>query len=147
LVGHSYGGSVITNVASGADNVKALVHVAGYAPDTGENAFNLTGKFPGSTLPGAFLAQPIALPDGAHDLFLQQDKFRSVFAADVPENQTRLIAATQRPVTDVALKGASDAPAWKNIPCWFICGSAHKVIPQPYMRSWHSGRTRRKPLS
>jgi pimeloyl-ACP methyl ester carboxylesterase len=128
LVGHSYGGSIITNAATGADNIKALVYVAAYAPEAGENAFDLTGKFPGSILPEA-LAPPIALPDGAHDLYLQQDKFRSVFAADVAEKQTKLMAATQRPVTDVALKEASGAPAWKSIPSWFVYGSADKVIP------------------
>ena len=128
LVGHSYGGSIITDAATGADNVKALVYVAAYAPDAGENAFALTGKFPGSILPGA-LAPPIALTDGAHDLYVQQDKFRPVFAADVPENLTKLMAATQRPVTDVALKDASGAPAWKSIPSWFVYGNADKVIP------------------
>lgn len=128
LVGHSYGGSIITNTATSADNVKALVYVAAYAPEAGESAFDLTGKFPGSTLPDA-LAPPVALADGAHDLYVQRDKFRSVFAADVPEKQAKLMAATQRPVTDVALKGASGAPAWKSIPSWFVYGSADKVIP------------------
>jgi pimeloyl-ACP methyl ester carboxylesterase len=128
LVGHSYGGSIITNAASGADNVKALVYVAAYAPDAGESAFDLTGKFPGSILPGA-LATPIALADGAHDLYVQQDKFRAVFAADVPKKQAKVMAATQRPVTDAALKDASGAPAWKNIPSWFVYGSIDKVIP------------------
>jgi pimeloyl-ACP methyl ester carboxylesterase len=128
LVGHSYGGSIITNAATGADNIKALVYVAAYAPEAGESAFDLTGKFPGSILPEA-LAPPIALSDGAHDLYVQQDKFRSVFAADVPEKQTKLMAAIQRPVTDAALKEASGAPAWKSIPSWFVHGSADKVIP------------------
>jgi pimeloyl-ACP methyl ester carboxylesterase len=128
LVGHSYGGSIITNAATGADNVKALVYVAAYAPEAGESAFDLTGKFPGSMLPDA-LAPPIALADGAHDLYVQQDKFGPVFAADVPERQVKLMAATQRPVTDVALKDASGPPAWKSIPSWFVHGSADKVIP------------------
>ncbi len=128
LVGHSYGGAIVTNAATGADNVKALVYVAAYAPEAGENAFDLTGKFPGSILPDA-LAPPIALADGAHDLYVQQSKFRAVFAADVPEKQVALMAVTQRPVTDVALKGASGAPAWKSIPSWFVYGSADKVIP------------------
>jgi pimeloyl-ACP methyl ester carboxylesterase len=128
LVGHSYGGSIITNAATGADNVKDLVYVAAYAPEAGESAFDLTGKFPGSILPGA-LAPPIVQADGAHDLYVQQDKFRPVFAADVPEKQARLMAATQRPVTDEALKGTSGAPAWKSIPSWFVYGSADSVIP------------------
>jgi pimeloyl-ACP methyl ester carboxylesterase len=128
LVGHSYGGSIITNAATGADNVNALVYVAAYAPEAGESAFDLTGKFPGSILADA-LAPPVALADGAHDLYLQQDEFGPVFAADVPEKQVKLLAATQRPVTDVALMGASGEPAWKSIPSWFIYGSADKVIP------------------
>lgn len=128
LVGHSYGGSIITNAATGADNVEALVYVSAYAPEAGESAFDLTGKFPGSNLPDA-LAPPIAVADGAHDLYVQQDKFRAVFAADVPEQQVKIMAVTQRPVTDVALKGASGAPAWKNVPTWFVHGSADKVIP------------------
>jgi pimeloyl-ACP methyl ester carboxylesterase len=128
LVGHSYGGSIITNVATDADNIKAMVFVAAYAPESGESAFDLTGKYQGSILPGA-LAAPIGVADGAHDLYVQQDKFRSIFAADVPEKQARLMAATQRPVTDAALKGASSAPTWKNIPCWFVYGSADKIIP------------------
>jgi pimeloyl-ACP methyl ester carboxylesterase len=128
LVGHSYGGSIITNAATGTDNIKALVYVAAYAPEAGESAFDLTGKYSGSILPET-LAPPIALPGGAHDLYVQQDKFRSVFAADVPEKQTKLMAATQRPVTDVALKDASGEPAWKSIPSWSVYGSADKVIP------------------
>jgi pimeloyl-ACP methyl ester carboxylesterase len=128
LVGHSYGGSIITNAATGADNIKALVYVAAYAPEAGESAFDLTGKYPGSILTDA-LAPPIALADGAHDLYIRQDKFRSVFAADVPEKQAKLMAAIQRPVTDVALKeGSGASSAWKSIPCWFVYGSADKVI-------------------
>src|ERR1700733_2376107 len=80
LVGHSYGGSIITNAATGANNVKDLVYVAAYAPEVGESAFDLTSKFPGSIPPHA-RAPPIPQADGAHDLYVQQDKFRPVFAA------------------------------------------------------------------
>lgn len=128
LVGHSYGGAVITNAATTAGNVKALIYVAAYAPDDGESAFDLTGKFPGSILAGA-LAPPITLPDGTHDLYVQQDKFRPVFAADVPEKEAERMAATQRPVTDAALKGTSATPAWRSIPSWFVYGSEDMVIP------------------
>ena len=65
LVGHSYGGTVISTAASGSNNVKALVYVAGFAPDVGESSLGLTGKFPGSTLAGT-LAPPVLLPDGSH---------------------------------------------------------------------------------
>ncbi|MRW93837.1 alpha/beta fold hydrolase [Duganella sp. FT80W] len=128
LVGHSYGGSVISAAASGADNVKALVYVAAFAPEAGETAVGLSGKFPGSTL-GPTLAPPVALADGGKDLYIQQDKFPQQFAADVPVAKARLMAAGQRPITDAALNEASPAPAWKTIPSWFIYGKADKNIP------------------
>lgn len=128
LVGHSYGGMVITNATSGTDNVRALVYVDAYAPEARESAFELTAKFPGSILAGA-LAAPITLLDGNHDLNIEQDKFGPVFAADLPEKQVELLAATQRPVEDVALNDRSGAPAWKSIPSWFVYGDADKVIP------------------
>ncbi len=128
LVGHSYGGSVISAAAAGAANVKALVYVAAFAPDAGESAAALAGKFPGSTL-GPTLAPPVALADGGKDLYIQQAKFHSQFAADVPEAKARLMAAGQRPITDAALNEASPAPAWKTIPSWFVYGKADKNIP------------------
>jgi pimeloyl-ACP methyl ester carboxylesterase len=128
LVGHSYGGAVITNAAVGHDNVKALVFVAAFAPDGGETAAALAGKFPGSTL-GPTLAAPIALADGGKDLHIQQEKFRAQFAADVPEAQAKLMAATQRPIAEAALNEPSGQPAWKIIPSWFIYGTADKNIP------------------
>jgi pimeloyl-ACP methyl ester carboxylesterase len=128
LAGHSYGGAVITNAANGNSNVKALVYVAGFAPETGETCNGLTGRFPGSTL-GPTLAPPVPLPDGGKDLYIQQDKFRAQFAADVPQDQTKLMAVTQRPVTEAALNETSDDPAWKTIPSWFIFGQLDKNIP------------------
>jgi pimeloyl-ACP methyl ester carboxylesterase len=128
LVGHSYGGSVISAAANGAANVKALVYVAAFAPESGETAVGLSGKFPGSTL-GPTLAPPVALPDGGKDLYIQQAKFHDQFAADVPADKARLMAAGQRPITDAALNEASPAPAWKTIPSWFIYGKADKNIP------------------
>jgi pimeloyl-ACP methyl ester carboxylesterase len=135
LVGHSYGGSVITNVSAAKGNVKALVYVAGFAPEAGESAETLGGKFPGSTL-GPTLAPPVPLSDGGSDLYIDQAKFHAQFAADLPRPQAELMAATQRPVTQAALKEASGAPAWKAIPSWFVYGSRDKNIPaalQPFM--------------
>lgn len=128
LVGHSYGGSVITNAAHGNENVKALVYVSAFAPDTGETVAELSGKFPGSTL-GSALTPPVALPDGGVDLYIQQDKFRAQFAADVASAQANLMAVTQRPITNLALNEPSATPAWKTIPSWFIFGSLDKNIP------------------
>jgi pimeloyl-ACP methyl ester carboxylesterase len=128
LVGHSYGGSVITEAAEGYANVKALVYVAAFAPDVGETAAQLSAKFPGSTL-GPALAPPVALSGGGNDLYIQQDKFREQFAADVPENAARLMAAAQRPITEAALNEAPTKSAWKKIPSWFIYGDNDKNIP------------------
>lgn len=128
LVGHSYGGSVISTAANGNANVKGLVYVAAFAPEAGESAFDLSNKFPGSTL-GPTLAPPVPLSEGGVDLYIQQDKFPAQFAADVPRPKAVLMAAGQRPVTEAALKEAAGAPAWKNLPSWFIYGSADKNIP------------------
>jgi pimeloyl-ACP methyl ester carboxylesterase len=128
-VGHSYGGSVITDAAAGNSNVKALVYVAGLAPDTGESAADIGDRFPGSTL-GPTLAPPTTLPDGGKDLYIQQDKFPLQFAADVPKPEAKSMAATQRPVTESALHEAATQAAWKTIPSWFIFGSLDKNITE-----------------
>jgi pimeloyl-ACP methyl ester carboxylesterase len=128
LVGHSYGGEVISVAAHDAPNVKALVFVAGLAPDSGESAASLGARFPTGTL-GQALAPPVPQADGAQDLYIQQDKYWTQFAADVPEGDAQEMAATQRPVTAGALNEAAGPPAWKALPSWFIYGSLDKNIP------------------
>jgi pimeloyl-ACP methyl ester carboxylesterase len=125
LVGHSYGGCVITNAAR--DNVKALVYVAGFAPDEGESAFELSARFPGSTLGETLWT--VALSDGSTDLYIRQEMYHQQFAEDVPAEQTALMAVGQRPVRDVALNEASGPPAWRSIPSWFVFGELDKNIP------------------
>ncbi|MBC3234287.1 MULTISPECIES: alpha/beta fold hydrolase [Pseudomonas] len=135
LVGHSYGGPVISEAAYGNPNVKALVFVAAIAPEAGESTADLAGRFPGNTL-GPTLAPPVPLADGGKDLYIQQDKFHDQFAADVSNAEAKLMAATQRPVTVAALNEASSQPAWKTIPSWFVYGDKDKNIPaqaQAYM--------------
>lgn len=128
LVGHSYAGSVISNAAVGNDNVKGLVFVAGFAPEAGESAIDLSGRFPGSTL-GAALSPSVALSDGNKDSYIDQSKFRAQFAADVPEADAISMAATQRPITEAALAEPAGQPAWKTVPSWFIYGSLDRNIP------------------
>jgi pimeloyl-ACP methyl ester carboxylesterase len=128
LVGHSYGGAVITNAVNDNENVKALVYVAGFAPDTGETVVELAARYPGSTL-GPTLAPPVELPDGGKDLYIQQNKFHAQFAADLPTSDTQLMASTQRPITEAAFNEASGTPAWKSIPSWFIYGERDLNIP------------------
>jgi pimeloyl-ACP methyl ester carboxylesterase len=132
LVGHSYGGPVITEAANDTPNVKALVYVAGFMPEPGESAFTLSEKFPGSTLASALV--PVVLPDGDKDLYIQPAKFRLQFAADVPEDQAELMAATQRPVTLAALSEPAAAAAWKKLPSYVIYGSEDRNIPAAVMR-------------
>jgi len=110
LVGHSYGGQVISNAAKGHDNVKSLVYVAAFAPDAGEAAADLAGKFPGGTLSEA-LAPPVKLAGGGFDLYIDQAKFRDQFAHDVPVEATALMATGQRPITEAALTEKSGEPA------------------------------------
>jgi pimeloyl-ACP methyl ester carboxylesterase len=128
LVGHSYGGTVITVAATGKSNVKALVYVSGLAPDLGETASGLVGKFPGSTL-GPTLAPPVILADGGKDLYILQNKFHAQFAADLPADEAKLMAATQRPIPEAAFNEPAGPPAWKTIPSWFLYGSLDKNVP------------------
>jgi pimeloyl-ACP methyl ester carboxylesterase len=128
LVGHSYGGNVISVAAMGKDNVKALVYVAGLAPDVGETAAALSGRLPGSTL-GDALAPPVVLADGSKDLYIQKQKYHAQFAADVPAAESRVMATGQRPITEAALNEPAARAAWKTIPSWFIYGSEDRNIP------------------
>jgi pimeloyl-ACP methyl ester carboxylesterase len=131
LVGHSYGGSVISNAARGLDRVKALVFVAAFLPDEGESAVALSGKFPGSTLGETLHAVPITLPGGSRvaDLYIEESKFHQQFAADVPEKTAAVMAATQRPVADAALAEEASAPAWRDIPSWVLVATEDRNIP------------------
>lgn len=132
LVGHSYGGAVISGAATGEANVKALVYVAAFVPDQGETALALSGKFPGGTL-GSALAQPVPTPEGSKDLYIQSDKFHAQFAADVKPSVAALMAATQRPIAEAALTQGAGEPAWKTVPSWAIYGTADKNIPAAAM--------------
>ncbi|MGI5191766.1 alpha/beta fold hydrolase [Promicromonospora sp. CA-289599] len=134
LVGHSYGGMVITEAAAGSDQVVGLVYVAAFTPDTGENAFTLSAKFPGSTLGGAIAAYPVST--GGNELVIRPEVFGEQFAADVDDDLAALMAATQRPVTEAALtEGLPTAtPAWRTIPSWFVFGDADRNIPAELIR-------------
>jgi pimeloyl-ACP methyl ester carboxylesterase len=127
LVGHSYGGSVATGAAVGAKNVRSLVYVAGFAPDAGESAADLSAKYPGSQLGDAIAPAPMSYGDV--DLYIRKDRFHHVFAADVPPDQGLRMASGQRPVTQAALGQPASTPAWRSVPSWFIYGSADRCIP------------------
>ena len=133
LVGHSYGGAVISNVDAGAGAIAGLVYVAGFAPAPGESAVTLTGLYPGSTLAAAL--RPVPLGDGTTDLYISPEHFHAQFAADLPEAQAARMAATQRPVTQEALSEPSGArPLWKERPAWFLFGTEDRSIPAAAQR-------------
>jgi pimeloyl-ACP methyl ester carboxylesterase len=133
LVGHSYGGAVISNVAADAGEVVGLVYVCAFAPDAGESCNSLAGLFPGSTLGEAL--HPIPRSDGTTDLIIGRDRFHDQFCADVPGELAQRMAATQRPVTLQALEEPSgENPLWKQLPSWFLIGGRDKNIPAALQR-------------
>ena len=136
LAAHSYGGAVISNVDPDAGEIAGLVYVNGFAPDAGENCFQLAAMFPGSML-GETTVQRVPRSDGTTDFYVARDPFHDIFCADVPAPQAALMAATQRPVTQEALvEPSGDRPLWKSVPSWFLIGEEDHVIPaalQHYM--------------
>jgi pimeloyl-ACP methyl ester carboxylesterase len=136
LVGHSYGGSVISEAAVNDPQVKALVYIAAFMPDKGESALELSNKYPGSTLGPTLNHVPFPLPDGTTgtDLYIKPDKFHDQFAADVPRRVTDLMAATQRPVAASALEEKATAPAWKAIPSYSLIATRDRNIPPAAQR-------------
>jgi pimeloyl-ACP methyl ester carboxylesterase len=129
LVGHSYGGFVVTEASAGNDDVLALVYVNAFAPEHGENAFELSTKFPGSTLGETLTAYPLS--GGGNELAIRHDLYRAQFCADVPEAEAAVMAATQRPVTEAALTEGLPAkiPGWAERPSWFVMGDQDRNIP------------------
>jgi pimeloyl-ACP methyl ester carboxylesterase len=125
LVGHSYGGAVITQVASQADNVVGLVYVAAFALDEGESMLDVAARFP-DTLMGPAL-RPATFPAGV-DLYLTTERYREVFAADLPERVTSVAAVAQRPIAAVAFEEHSGVAAWKTLPSWYVVATADRAI-------------------
>jgi pimeloyl-ACP methyl ester carboxylesterase len=125
LVGHSYGGSVIT-AAGTADNVVGLVYISGFAPDEGENLTDLQSKFPA---PGIvpYVVQH-ELPGGGNEFTLAPEGFHESFCADIPADDAAFYAISQRPLAGVALTEAAPTPAWRTRPVWGVFGSADRCI-------------------
>jgi pimeloyl-ACP methyl ester carboxylesterase len=134
LAAHSYGGAVISNVDPDAGEIAALVYVNGFAPDVGENCFQLAAMFPGSML-GETTVQPVPRSDGTTDFYVARDPFHEIFCADVPAPQAALMAATQRPATQEALvEPSGERPLWKRVPSWFLIGEQDRIIPPALQR-------------
>jgi pimeloyl-ACP methyl ester carboxylesterase len=131
LVGHSYGGAVITNASTGNPNIKALVYVAAFALAEGESAVDASSLGGGTSIlaehaiPRPF---PGAAPGDA-DLYIDPAWFHRIFAQDLPASQAAVLAADQRPVTGSAFAGKSGVPGWKTIPSWYLVARDDNAIP------------------
>jgi len=140
LVGHSYGGFVITNAALGGGDVNALVYVDAFAPDEGEVVFQILGgsgsalDVPDPTTVLDLVGYPGA-PEGDVEAFLKPDTVHHSFAQDLPEADRWLIVASQRPITLGANTTPSGPPAWKSLPSWAVVGTDDLVIPPATQRS------------
>lgn len=133
LVGHSYGGMVISQAAQDNRAVKALAYIAAFAPDTGESAGAILGKFPSPMFaPDKLRMVPYALSCGAGtgaDTYIKTEAFHDLFAADVPESQALVMAATQRPLEGAAISAnLTGTPAWKTIPSWALVARSDNMI-------------------
>jgi pimeloyl-ACP methyl ester carboxylesterase len=120
LVGHSYGGAVIT-VAGSSDKVAGLVYVAGVVPDEGESVNDLQGRFP--SLAMGPLVRPTELSDGSVEISIDPARFPDVFAADLPADDAAFLAISQRPVSAAAFDDRATAAAWRAKPSWAVFGT------------------------
>jgi len=140
LVGHSYGGFVITNAATGGGDVRALVYVDAFIPDEGEFVFQILGgsgsalDVPDPTTVLDIVGYPGA-PEGDAEAFLKPDTVHNYFAQDLPEVDRWLIAESQRPITLSANTTPSAVAAWKTLPSWAVVGTEDRVIPPATQRS------------
>lgn len=131
LVGHSYGGAVITNAATGDPDVKALVYIAAYAPDEGESvaAANELGGGHTDVIDHLVLRPYPGAPQGDADAYIDPAVFHRLFAQDLPRSTTRFMGDTQRPGALAALVTPSGPPAWKSTPSWYLVAKQDRIIP------------------
>jgi pimeloyl-ACP methyl ester carboxylesterase len=137
-VGHSYGGAVVSNAAAHAENVVSLVFVAAFAPEEGEILGQAEASSKDSVLMSALVPRQYPSATGgepAVEFAIDPGKFHDVFAADVPAEQASLMAATQRPVAELAFSEPSGPPAWKHVPSWAVVATGDKAAGADVIRS------------
>ena len=137
-VAHSYGGAVITNAATNANNVVGLVYVAAFAPDEGETLADIASNSSDSVVLSALVELQYPTGEGqetAVEFTIDPEKFHEVFAADLSVEQTALMAATQRPLSGLPFSEPTGVPAWKNLPSWAVVSSGDKVVGTDAVRS------------
>jgi len=140
-VGHSYGGALISNAATKASNVVGLVYVAAFAPDEGERLGDVESASKDSALNAVLV--PLQYPTGqgagtAVEFAINPAHFHDAFAADLPAEQTAIMAATQRPVSELAFSEPSGVPAWKTLPSWAVVATPDKAAGSDVIRSMAS---------
>jgi pimeloyl-ACP methyl ester carboxylesterase len=134
-VGHSYGGAVITNAATGAENVVGLVYVAAFAPDEGETLLEVEGGSRDSVLLSALVPHQYPTDGGtAGELSIDPAKVREAFASDLSDLEVALIGVTQRPISELAFGEPSGPPAWKRLPSWAVVPTGDKAIGTDVVR-------------
>jgi pimeloyl-ACP methyl ester carboxylesterase len=137
-VGHSYGGAVITNAATNADNVVGLVYVAAFAPNEGETLADIESDSKDSVLLPALIQLQYPTGQGeetAAEFAIKPENIHDAFAADLPVKQTSVMAATQRPIAELAFSEPSGEPAWKNLPSWAVVPTGDKAAGSDVVRS------------
>ena len=137
-VGHSYGGAIITNAATNAGNVAALVYVAAFAPDEGETLQDIEAGSTDSVLNAAI--RPSTYPAGSGpeteiELSIDPESFHDAFAGDLPEKDAAILCAAQRPVAAAAFGEKNGPAAWKNLPCWAVVATGDKAAGADVVRS------------
>ena len=136
VVGHSYGGAVISNAATGKSNVVGLVFVAAFAPDEGEVLLEVTGTSKDSVLGTALVPHQYAIDGGTWAEFtIDPAKARAAFAADLPEAQANVIGTVQRPTSALAFTDASGPPAWKSLPSWAVVATSDRAAGTDLVRA------------
>jgi pimeloyl-ACP methyl ester carboxylesterase len=131
LVGHSYGGDVITNAATGDSQIKALVYVDAFAPAQGQTLAQLLAAYPGTcAVPSNLTVVPFpGAPTGVGDAYITQSAFPSCMANGLPAGEARALGVVQLPLATIALTQPSGVPAWQTIPSWAVVGTADHAIP------------------
>jgi pimeloyl-ACP methyl ester carboxylesterase len=131
LVGHSYGGAVITQASADLHNVSGLVYLAAFGPDVGESCAGVQEPFPPSLLASASLPTPYDAPGAPQgpDLYIAADQFREAFCADLPGDVADVMSATQRPVSLAAMTEKATAAGWRDRPSWFLVSENDNAIP------------------
>ncbi|MGW8399590.1 alpha/beta fold hydrolase [Streptomyces lydicus] len=127
LVGHDYGGAVITHAATDADNVVALCYVAAFGLDAGECVLDITNRF--APVPAADVTFTADLPGGPDgELYIRKERFPQVYADDLPPSVKDVLAVAQRPIACSALTSRSGPPAWASKPSWYAIATADRML-------------------